>query len=144
MIRRVSLLRLAALTLLLFSGIAVAQQTELAPSEVASIRESDLAYPYRLIPTTNIWTQILIDTATGRAWQVQFSIDETPAARAPLNEISLLPESAISRNGRFAVYPTSNMYTFLLMDREDSRIWQLQWSNEPENRGIMRSIPLTK
>jgi hypothetical protein len=36
------------------------------------------------------------------------------------------------------------MYDFLLLDRQDSRIWQLQWSPEPKNRGIIRSIPSDK
>ena len=133
-----------ALAALLFLSVASAQQAESASNELASIPESDVAYPYRLTPTTNIWTQILLDTATGRVWQVQYSIDETPAGRVALNESSLLPEGAAPKNGRFAVSPTQNMYTFLLIDREDGRIWQLQWSNDPDNRGIIRSIPLAR
>ncbi len=83
---------------------------------------------------------LFLDTATGRAWQVQYSVDDTPAARLLINEHSLLPDSVIEKNGRFTLYPTHNMYNFLLLDREDSRIWQLQWSTEPEFRGLMRSI----
>ena len=133
-----------ALTTILFISAAGAQQTELQSNDLPSISESDVAYPYRLIPTRNIWTHILLDTSTGRAWQVQYSLDETPGGRVPLNEHSLLPDGATPKNGRFAAYPTKNMFTFLLMDREDSRIWQLQWSNEPESRGIVAPIPSTK
>ena len=133
-----------ALSIVSYATSVGAQETELSSNEPPSIVESDVAYPYRLIPTKNIWTHILLDTSTGRAWQVQYSIDDTPGERVPLNEHSLLPDGARSKNGRFAAYPTKNMYTFLLMDREDSRIWQLQWSNEPENQGIVARIPPIK
>jgi hypothetical protein len=99
---------------------------------------------YRLFETTNIWTFILIDTATGRAWQVQYSLDATPTGRAVINESSLLPEGATPKNGRFTLYPTHNAYNFLLLDREDSRIWQMQWSQESKDRGIVRSIPQSR
>ena len=123
---------IAALVLaeLLLSSTAMAQ------------RESDIAYRYRLFETTNIWTFILLDTATGRAWQVNYYLDDTPSVRSIINESSLLPEGVTRSNGRFTLYPTTNMYTFLLLDREDSRIWQLQWSLESKNRGIAGSIPL--
>jgi len=71
-------------------------------------------------------------------------LDNTPAGRSVINGSSLLPEGATPKNGRFTLYSTQNMYTFLLLDREDSRIWQLQWSVKPENRGIVRSIPLAR
>ena len=125
---------------LLIPSTAMSQSDQPAQNRVDPISESDAAYRYRLFKTTNIWTFILLDTATGRAWQVQYSVDDTPTARAPINEHSLLPDSVIEKNGRFTLYPTQNMYNFLLLDREDSRIWQLQWSIKPEFRGIMRSI----
>ena len=40
-------------------------------------------------------------------------------------------------NGRFTLYPTQNMYTFILLDQLDGRTWQVQWSIEPENRFII-------
>jgi hypothetical protein len=55
--------------------------------------------------------------------------------------LRFLPPDAPLRNGRFALYPTGNMYNFLLLDREDSRIWQLQWSFDPKLRGVFRTIP---
>lgn len=125
---------------LLIPSTAMSQSDQPVQNWVDPISESDVAYRYRLFKTTNMWTFILLDTATGRAWQVQYSVDDAPAVRAPINEHSLLPDSVIEKNGRFTLYPTQNMYNFLLLDREDSRIWQLQWSIEPKFRGIMRSI----
>lgn len=131
----------AALVDLLLPSAAVAQRDQPASRRAERISESDIAYRYRLFETTNIWTFILLDTVTGRAWQVQYSLDDTPSGRLGINESSLLPEGAAPKNGRFTLYPTHNMYNFLLLDREDSRVWQLQWSHESKRRGIMRSIP---
>jgi hypothetical protein len=133
-----------ALTALLSSGAAIGQKAQLTPKETGPISESESAYPYRLFETTNNWTFILLDTATGRAWQVNYSLDDTPRMRLVINGASLLPEGAPPKNGRFTLYSTSNMYNFLLLDRDDSRIWQLQWSLESKNRGIVRSIPLDR
>lgn len=39
-----------------------------------------------------------------------------------------------SKDGRFELFPTTNIYTFLLLDKIDGRTWQVQWSTEKENR----------
>lgn len=140
-VRLVATLALIALPL---SSAAMAQSPQLDSRPADPISESDIAYTYRLFATTNIWTFILLDTTTGRAWQVNYSLDEVPARRLIINESSLLPKGATAKNGRFTLHPTRNMYTFLLLDREDGRIWQLQWSFEPATRGIMRRIPETE
>ena len=130
---------------LFVSSTTIAQDSQTAMGEAAQIVSTDTAYPYQLFPTTNIWTQILIDTATGQVWQVQFSLDDNaPAGKWVINDSILVPPGSNPKNGRFTLYPTQNMYTFLLLDRQDSRIWQLQWSPEPENRGIVRSIGQTR
>jgi len=138
---RIRLIAALALAALLLSSAAMAQKAQSEPRRPDPISESDVAYPYRLFATTNIWTFILLDTATGRAWQVNYFLDGTPAVRSVINRSSLLPEGATPKNGRFTLYSTNNMYNFLLLDREDSRIWQLQWSLESKNRGITGSIP---
>ena len=126
---------------LLIPGVSMSQNDQLVQKRADPVSGSDIAYRYRLFETTNIWTFILLDTAAGRAWQVQYSVDDTPAVRVVINERSLLPEGDNPKNGRFTLYPTQNTYNFLLLDRADSRIWQLQWSLESKFRGIMRSIP---
>jgi hypothetical protein len=126
-------------------GAAIAHGAQPAPSATAATPAPDAAYPYQLFPTTNIWTQILLDTSTGRAWQVQFSVtSDAPSTKVVINGTSLLPPGVTPKSGRFTLSPTQNMYTFLLLDRQDSRVWQLQWSIEPENRGIVRSIEQEK
>ena len=131
---------IAALALfgLLMPGAAMSQRDQPDQKRADPISESDIAYRFRFFETRNIWTFILLDTATGRAWQVQYSLDDKPAGRSVINEDSLLPEGAITKNGRFTLYATHNMYNFLLLDRENGRYWQIQWSLESEFRGIMR------
>ena len=124
----------------LIPNIGMSQSDERVQNWAEPVSESDTTYRYRLFETTNMWNFVLLDTATGRAWQVQYSVDDAPSARLLINEHSLLPDGATEENGRFTLYPTQNMYNFLLLDREDSRIWQLQWSLESKYRGIMRSI----
>jgi len=134
-----------ALAAIFLSSAAIAQGVQSAPREAAPVSGSDISYPYQLFPTTNIWTQLLLDTATGRVWQVQFSVGaDGSTGKWAINESSLLPQDATPKNGRFTLHPTQNMFTFLLLDRQDSRIWQLQWSVDPAKRGIVRSIPQEK
>ena len=40
----------------------------------------------------------------------------------------------------FRLYPTENMYTFLLLDTLDGRVWQVQWSTQSNHRGIIGQI----
>ena len=130
--KRVGIIAASALAAVLSSSAAFTQTPSITPKRAQPISESDIVYPYRLFETTNIWTFILLDTVTGRAWQVNYSLDATPAVRLVINGSSLLPDGAALKNGRFTLYSTNNMYNFLLLDREDSRIWQLQWSLEPK------------
>lgn len=139
---RVGIIAALALAGLLLSSAAMAQKTQPVPKVSGPASESDIAYRYRLFETTNIWNFILLDTVTGLAWQVQYSLDNASSGRSVINESSLLPEGATPKNGRFTLYPTQNMYNFLLLDSENGRIWQIQWSLEPANRGIVGTIPL--
>ncbi len=92
---------------------------------------------YELYPTTNLWTFIKLDTRNGRMWLVQYSIEsdeyrfEVPLNREPL------ASGNDQMAGRFALYPTENMWNFILLDRNDGRTWQVQWSQEPENQMII-------
>lgn len=121
---------------LLMPSAAMSQSDQPVQKHADPISESDIAFRYRLFETQNIWTFILLDTANGRAWQVQYSLDDSPRGTWDINEESLLPKGTVEKNGRFILYPTHNMYNFLLLDRENRRTWQLQWSLEPKERGI--------
>lgn len=90
---------------------------------------------YRLHPTRNAWNFIQIDTATGRLWQVQYSIDESPAVRFVLSSPDL--SGGGSEPGRFALYETANVWNFLMIDQKDGRVWQVQFTlDDPNLAGI--------
>lgn len=91
---------------------------------------------YRLFPTANIYTMVKLNTETGQAWQVQWG-DTTYRWTVPIATKVLAPNG---KPGRFTLYPTPNIYTFLLLDQEDGRTWQLQWGKS-ENERFVLSIP---
>ena len=91
---------------------------------------------FKMFATDNIWTFLKLDTRTGLIWQVQYSIDESFRGELELNTQSLVSEGE-TENGRFTLYPTKNMYTFILLDQKDGRMWQTQWSTEAKNRFII-------
>ncbi len=97
-------------------------------------------YRYQLFKTQNMWTFLKLDTMTGQIWQIQFSIKgsdyrfETPLDLIPkISEYFDIPIA-----GRFTLYATDNLYNFIMLDQIDGRCWQVQWSTEPENRGVLR------
>jgi hypothetical protein len=94
------------------------------------------AAPYRLFRTGNIWTFIKLETATGKMWQVQFDVEGDARSTVELN--SRVLATGKQRNpGRFTLYPTSNIYNFILLDQVNGRTWQVQWAQEEANRAII-------
>ena len=91
---------------------------------------------YELFPTENIWTFLKLDTKNGKIWQVQYSIDDNYRGEIELNNKALIPDNA-TENGRFTLYPTKNLYNFILLDQIDGKMWQVQWSTEEGNRVVV-------
>jgi hypothetical protein len=68
-------------------------------------------------------------------WQVQWDTGDK-RLEVPLSYKSLvLPNE--EKNGRFFLYPTTNIYNFILIDQIDGRTWQVQWSTEPKERAVI-------
>lgn len=91
---------------------------------------------FKLFPTENVWTFLKLDTSTGKIWQVQYSIKDSNRGEIELNDIFMATGDAVT-NGRFTLYPTKNMFNFILLDQIDGRMWQIQWSIEEENRVVL-------
>lgn len=92
---------------------------------------------YQLFPTDNYWTFIKLDTRNGKMWQVHFTIEEDRIdGELILNSTPLVDEEK-EVNGRFTLYPTENMYTFLLLDQIDGYVYRVQWSMEKKYRGVV-------
>lgn len=90
---------------------------------------------YKLYPTDNIWTFLKLDTRNGKIWQVQYSLDDNFRGEIVLNDKSLVT-TGNADNGRFMLYPTKNMYNFILLDQIYGKMWQVQWSIEEDGRCI--------
>ncbi|PKQ64372.1 hypothetical protein BZG02_06015 [Labilibaculum filiforme] len=54
----------------------------------------------------------------------------------PLNNSSLVEKQNIDDN-RFPLYPTQNMWNFLLLDKINGNIWQVRWSTKSEEGEII-------
>lgn len=91
---------------------------------------------YKMFPTENIWTFLKLDTMSGKIWQVQYSINEGYRGEVELNDKALV-NGDDAENGRFTLYPTKNMYNFILLDQINGKMWQVQWSIDEENRMII-------
>jgi len=95
---------------------------------------------YQLSPTQNMWTFLKLDTRNGKITQVHFSVGDGDRGELTLNSLPLA-YGEDAKVGRFRLYPTENIYNFILLDQIDGRTWQVQWSYKLENRGIVRIPP---
>ena len=91
---------------------------------------------YELYRTDNMWTFLKLETSTGKIWQVQFAVGDGDAFQVVLNDISLAFDG-METAGRFKLHPTDNIYNFLLLDTHTGSVWQAQWSQNPDNRGVI-------
>lgn len=91
---------------------------------------------YELYRTDNMWTFLKLETSTGKIWQVQYAVGDGDAFQIVLNDISLAFDG-METAGRFKLHPTDNIYNFLLLDTHTGSVWQAQWSQNPDNRGVI-------
>ena len=105
--------------LLLLAPLALAEVFPLEPTQNPDA-------PYRLLNTQNMYTLLKLDTRNGRIWQVQWG-DEDYRYVEPIN-----PKALVSGGtpGRFTLHPTSNIYTFILLDQKTGNAWQVQWGKK--------------
>jgi hypothetical protein len=97
---------------------------------------------YLLFRTQNIYTLLKLDTRTGQIWQVHWGKNDNTRFTVPINIALLVPrpttaEPIALKAGRFTLYPTANIYTFMLLDQEDGRAWQVQWGTDETTRFIL-------
>ena len=89
---------------------------------------------FKLYKTNNIYTFLQLDTSTGRIKQFQWSLDSDKEGYVTINDEDLSFISA--KNGTFELYPTENMYQFILLDKAFGRMWHVQWGMESSKRWI--------
>jgi hypothetical protein len=79
---------------------------------------------------------IKLNTRNGQMWQVQWDTGDK-SFQVPLS-LTTRVSSEEEKNGRFFLYPTTNIYNFILLDQIDGRVWQVQWSIEEKDRMVIR------
>jgi len=112
---------------------AFAQSISDVPSQNIS---TDNDIEYRLFSTKNMYTFIKLNTRNGQMWQVHWSTKgKEYRFETTLSGISQVNKDE-EKNGRFFLYPTTNVYNFILLDQIDGRTWQVQWGKEEERMVI--------
>jgi len=111
---------------------AFAQSTSDTPIQNIS---TDSSVVYRLFSTKNMYTFIKLNTRNGQMWQVQWGTESKYRFETTLSDISRVNKDE-EKNGRFFLYPTTNIYNFILLDQIDGRAWQVQWGKEGERMVI--------
>lgn len=118
---------------LMFAAKSFAQNTSVAPIQINS---TDSTAVYKLFPTQNMFTFIKLNTRNGQMWQVQWDTSSKHRFVSTLSDISLVDKDE-EMNGRFFLYPTTNIYNFILLDQVNGRTWQVQWGKEKERMVIL-------
>jgi len=128
---------------LIFTFFAINSFAQSQTEQRAIIQQRQISEnaTYQLFPTQNYWTFIKLDTRNGKMWQVHFSIkDDNNTGELVLNSLPLVFDEEKEVNGRFTLYPTENIYNFLLLDQIDGLVYQVQWSVDSDKRGIVSVI----
>lgn len=95
---------------------------------------------YKMYQTENIYNLLKLDTRTGAVWQVQYRMKGVKAKTISIDDgisIGVIPE-IYGWDGRFELYPTKNMYTFILIDTGTGRTYQVQWGTDSKHRFMER------
>lgn len=92
---------------------------------------------YKLYETENIYTLLRLDTKTGMIDQVQWSLDSEKEGTFTINGEDLTYGFGVG-SGSFELYPTKNMYQFILINKTDGWMWHVQWGIGDQKRWIRR------
>ena len=104
--------------------------------QITALGQDNPNASYRLFPTTNMCTFLKLNTEDGRIWLVQYAMNNEDRFETYLNLIPLATGSQ-KKPGRFTLYPTQNMWTFILLDTVNGSTWQVQWSQNADERIIL-------
>ena len=94
---------------------------------------------YKLYQTENLYTLLQLDTKTGKIEQLQWSLDSDKEGTFTINDEDLTWGLGYG-SGTFELYPTKNMYQFILIDKTDGRKWHVQWGTGGDKSRWIRRI----
>ncbi len=92
---------------------------------------------FKIYPTDNMYVFLKLDTETGIIYLIQWNLDESKEFEAILNSKEL-GFGDLRYPGRFELYPTKNIYQFILLDTEMGSTWHVQWGTEREKLWIRK------
>ena len=69
--------------------------------------------------------------------QVQWSLNPDNEGSVTINSDNLTKELDYG-SGSFELYPTKNIYQFILIDKTSGKKWHVQWGMESDERWIRR------
>lgn len=95
---------------------------------------------FKMYQTENTYNLLKLDTRTGAVWQVQYRTKNLEAQIVPINywgSVGVVREDD-GWDGRFELYPTKNMYTFIMIDTGTGATYQVQWGIESDYRFMER------
>ena len=86
---------------------------------------------YKIYRTQNYHNQLRLNTMTGEVQQIQSVKGEDYMFAVPINRYSLaFPAEDSKWTGRFQMFATQNMWTFILLDSYNGKLWQVQYSSQ--------------
>lgn len=94
---------------------------------------------FKLYPTDNLYTLLELDSKTGKIKQVQWSLDSDSEGTFTINNEDLSYGMGYGSDS-FELYPTKNMYQFILIDKTDGRKWHVQWGTGGDKSRWIRRI----
>ena len=97
---------------------------------------------WRLFPTHVVDTFLQLDTVTGCIFQLHCPPTDIGFSGVLLLNGKNLAEGEKETAGRFTLYPTQQMYAFILLDQIRGYAWRVQWHDKEEYRlCIPLSVP---
>lgn len=95
-------------------------------SECVSLQGDDnKSERFELYPTDNIGIFLRLDRMTGCINLVQWSLESSKEFSMVLNDQNLATLTSVGNC--FKLYPTKNMFQFLLLDQSNGNMWHVQW-----------------
>ena len=95
---------------------------------------------FRLYPTSNRFTYLRLNTTNGFIDIVQYSTADDNRMIYPLSVYPVVMDffnlGLANTLDRFTIYPTQNVWTFLLLDQVEGNTYQVQWSQDSTMRGV--------
>ncbi len=115
------------------------------PMQIATSSIPNKDAKFLLFPTQNYHIFLKLNTRTGEVYMVQYSLENNKKVDMKIDSnLYPLAKGKEQMNGRFFLYPTTNIYNFMLLDQVDGRVWQVQWSFEEDKRFLTRISSDTK